>query len=195
MKAVFVKAPLKVQMREVPVREPGPHEVLVRIRACGICGTDIHIARKCAVEWSTIGHELAGDVERVGAEVIRVKPGDKVMIENCTFCGTCANCKNGWVERCSPWQTLGDQPGAAEYITIREQSLHVFDNIPFEHAILTEPLGVALNVTELANIPLNSTVCVMGPGPIGLMAVRLVKLKGEKRWYWSATPTKFEGLR
>lgn len=181
MKAVFVKTPFQVEIRDVPVRDPAPNEALVRIRACGICGTDVHIARKCAGDWSTIGHEIAGEVEQVGAHVCRVKPGDKVMIENCTFCGVCTNCKNGRVEKCSSWLTLDDQPGAAEYITIREQSLHVFDGLPFEHAVLTEPLGVALDVTELAEIPLNSTVCVMGPGPIGLMAVRIAKLKGAKK--------------
>jgi L-iditol 2-dehydrogenase len=181
MKVVFVKVPFQVEIRDLPLREPEPQEVLVRVRACGICGTDIHIARKCAEDWSTIGHEIAGEVERVGTEVTRLKPGDKVVVENCTFCGVCANCKNGDVERCSSWLTLDDQPGAAEYITIRERSLHAFDDMPFEHAVLAEPLGVALDVTKLAEIPLNSTVCVMGPGPIGLMAVRIAKLKGAKK--------------
>ncbi|MDH7601791.1 MAG: alcohol dehydrogenase catalytic domain-containing protein [Armatimonadota bacterium] len=175
-----MKAPYKVEIRNLPVREPGHDEAVVRIRACGICGTDVHIARKCAGDWSTIGHEIAGEVERVGTHVTRVRPGDKVMIENCTFCGVCSNCKNGSVEKCSSWLTLDDQPGAAEYITIREKSLHVFDDLPFEHVVLTEPLGVALDVTQLAEIPLNSNVCVMGPGPIGLMAVRIAKLKGAK---------------
>jgi len=180
MKAAFVKVPLQVELRDVPVREPGLGEVLVRIRSCGICGTDLHIARKLAGDWCGIGHEVAGEVERVGPEVVGLKPGDKVMVENCTFCGSCTNCKNGHVELCSSSLGMDDQVGAAEYITIGQQSLQAFEDIPFEHVVLTEPLGVALDVTALADVPLNSTVCVMGPGPIGLMAVKLAKLKGAK---------------
>jgi len=75
---------------------------------------------------------------------------------------------------------MGEQVGAAEYITIRQSSLQTFEGIPFEHAAICEPLGVALDVTAVADIPLNSIVCVMGPGPIGLMAVRIAKLKGAK---------------
>jgi len=180
MRAAFVKVPFQVEIRDLPVVEPGPNEALVRIRACGVCGTDLHIARKCAGDWCGIGHEVAGEVERVGPEVARIKPGDKVIVENCTFCGVCANCKNGRVEQCLSWLGMGEQVGAAEYITIREQSLQRFDGIPFEHAAIAEPLTVALDVTNVADIPLNSIVCVMGPGPIGLMAVRIAKLKGAK---------------
>ena len=180
MKAAFVKVPFQVEIRDLPVREPGPNEALVRVRACGICGTDVHIARMVASDWCGIGHEVAGEVEKVGSMVTRLKPGDKVMLENCTFCGLCENCKNGHVERCSSWITMDNQVGAAEYITMNERSLQKFEGISFEHVVLTEPLGVALDVTTLADIPLNSTVCVMGPGPIGLMAVRLAKLNGAK---------------
>jgi L-iditol 2-dehydrogenase len=180
MRAAFVKVPFQVEIRDLPVVEPGPNEALVRIRACGVCGTDLHIARKCAGDWCGIGHEVAGEVERVGPEVARIKPGDRVIVENCTFCGVCANCKNGRVEQCLSWLGMGEQVGAAEYITIREQSLQTFDGIPFEHAAIAEPLTVALDVTNVADIPLNSIVCVMGPGPIGLMAVRIAKLKGAK---------------
>ncbi|MDO8587947.1 MAG: alcohol dehydrogenase catalytic domain-containing protein [Armatimonadota bacterium] len=180
MKAAYAKVPFQVQLREEPIREPGPNEVLVRIRACGVCGTDLHIARKMAQDWTRIGHEVAGEVEKLGPGVTTVKPGDKVIVENCTFCGVCRNCKSGRVEHCLSWTTLGPQAGAAEYITVKENSLYSFDDLPFTHAAIAEPLTVALDVTGVAEVPLDSTVCVMGPGPIGLMCVKLAKLRGAK---------------
>ena len=180
MKTVYVKVPFQVQIRDEPIREPGPNEVLVRVRACGVCGTDLHVARKTAKDWRPIGHEIAGTVAEIGPGVTRFKPGDSVLVENCTFCGVCENCKNGRIDLCSSWFTMGSQPGVAEYVVMRENSLYMFEDLPFVHTAIIEPLTVALDVTEVANIPLNSIVCVMGPGPIGLMAVKAAKLHGAK---------------
>ena len=180
MKAAYAKVPFQVEIRDVPIRKPESNEVLVRVRACGVCGTDLHIARKAAGNWCQLGHEAVGEVEELGVGVTYVKVGDKVIVENCTFCGACEHCKNNQIERCSSWHTMGEQAGIAEYVTVRESSLFKFDGLPFEHAAIAEPLTVALNVTGVADVPLNSIVCVMGPGPIGLMAVKVAKLRGAK---------------
>jgi threonine dehydrogenase-like Zn-dependent dehydrogenase len=127
-----------------------------------------------------VGHEVAGEVAEVGSQVTRLKPGQSVIVENCTFCGVCEQCQNGSVYLCSNWFTMGEQAGAAEYITTKETALVPFDGLSYVHAAIAEPLTVALDVTGLADIPLNSTVCVMGPGPIGLMCVKLAKLRGAK---------------
>lgn len=180
MKAAYARIPYEVQLREVDVRPPGGNEVLVRVRACGVCGTDLHVAGKMAQDWTPIGHEVVGEVAEVGMGAVRVRPGDKVIVENCTFCGTCRNCKDGLVHLCLSSGSMEGQPGMSEFVTVRENALYVFDDIPFHHAAIAEPLTVALDVTKVADIPLNSTVCVMGPGPIGLMAVKLAKLSGAK---------------
>ena len=180
MKAAYAKVPFQVEIRDEPIRRPGPNEVLVRVRACGVCGTDLHIARKAAGDWCQLGHEVAGLVNEMGPGVTNVKTGDSVIVENCTFCGVCENCKDGYIDRCSDWRTMGGQAGIAEYVTVGADSIYAFAGLPFTHAAIAEPLTVALNVTGVADIPLNSDVCVMGPGPIGLMAVKIARLKGAK---------------
>ncbi len=181
MRAAYAKVPFQVEIRDIPVRKPGPCEALVKVRGSGLCGTDLHIARKTAGDWCQLGHEVAGEVAEVGEAVTHVKPGDHVIVENCTFCGVCDNCKNGRVELCSNWLVMGEQPGIAEYVTAHQSSLYKFDGLSFVQAAIAEPLTVALNVTGVADVPLNSTVCVMGPGPIGLMALKIAKLRGAKK--------------
>ncbi|MDO8684242.1 MAG: alcohol dehydrogenase catalytic domain-containing protein [Armatimonadota bacterium] len=180
MKTAYTKVPFLAEIRDEPIRKPGPNEVMVRVRACGVCGTDVHIARKIAHDWIAVGHEVVGEIADLGQGVTRFKYGDKVIVENSSFCGVCENCKNDRVDLCLNMYNMDSQPGAAEYITMRENALYQFDGLPFAHAAIAEPLTVALNVIGVAEIPLNSTVCVMGPGPIGLMAVKLAKLAGAK---------------
>jgi L-iditol 2-dehydrogenase len=180
VRAAYTKVPFQFEIHDDPIIKPGPKDVLVRIRACGVCGTDLHTARVVAGDWCGVGHEIAGEVAEVGSAVTRVKPGQSVIVENCTFCGVCEQCQNGLTYLCSNASSMAGQVGAAEYITINEMALVAFDGLSYIHATISEPLTVALDVAGLADIPLNSTVCVMGPGPIGLMCVKLAKLHGAK---------------
>lgn len=180
MKVAYTKVPFLAEIRDEAIRKPALGQALVRVRACGVCGTDLHIARKAAGDWCHVGHEAVGEVEEVGTGVDWVKPGDNVIVENCTYCGLCESCKNGIVQHCSNPSFYGEQAGAAEYLTITARALYPFDGLSFAHAAIAEPLTVALDVSAVTDIPLNSTVCVMGPGPIGLMCVKLAKLKGAK---------------
>lgn len=185
MLAAFVKAPLQIQLREVVIPEVRDDWVLVKVKACGICGTDLHIARSEAKDWQPFGHEVAGVVVKVGPHVSTVKEGDKVVLESGSFCGHCSLCRNGRVDLCNKapnfWQN--ESMGFAEYILAPKECLVPFDGLDFELACLAEPLGVALDMVRTASISQGDEVLVAGLGPIGLMSIPLARLSGAARIY------------
>ena len=182
MKAAFVEVPFRVEFRDVPIPAIGPEEVLVRVRACGICGTDLHFARDFARrEAAPLGHEFTGIVEGVGAAVEGYAAGDAVIVENHTACGICAACKNGTPVHCTNLYVVMAQPCLAEFVRAHQRSLHRCDGMEPAEAALAEPLTVALDLVEEGGVPLGGDVAVFGPGTIGLMAVRLARLKGAGR--------------
>lgn len=187
MKMVYVKSPFQFEMRELP--KPGLKfdTAVVRVMACGICGSDLMTAESQAKEFQLFGHEIAGVVEKINNENMGIKHGDNVIIESTSYCGKCVNCRNGRLELCQDIQSFGKfgYGGFGEYILSPVQSLVKFDVIDFDIASLAEPLGVALDMVYLAGIRMGDSVLVVGPGPIGLMAVRLAKLKGANRVYLS----------
>ncbi len=96
MRAAYVRVPFQVELRDIPIPEIGPEEVLVKVLACGICGTDLHFGRTSAKEEALpLGHEFCGVVAKVGAHVTRFAPGDEVIVENHTSLGTSTACKRG----------------------------------------------------------------------------------------------------
>ncbi len=179
MKAAFVRVPFRVEFRDLPVPGIGPEEVLVRVRACGICGTDLHFARDFAKdEAMPLGHEFSGVVERVGAAVDDIAPGEAVVVENHTACGICAACRNGRPVHCTNLYVVMEQPCMAEFVRAHRRSLHRCEGLEPRAAALAEPLTVALDLVEEGGIPLGSRVAVFGPGTIGLMAAKLAREKG-----------------
>lgn len=189
MRALWGKAPFQFEMRDVPLPEPRPGEVLIRIRSCGICGTDLHFQRAMNREWTPLGHELAGLVERVGEGVNRIRPGDGVIAENNTACGVCEACKNGESRYCrNIWTFMNDQAGFGDYICVPEVSVQKFFDLTPRQAALAEPLTVAIDVALRADIPLNAEVAVWGSGPIGIMACRIAKLRGARRVFLIGSP-------
>ncbi len=181
MKSFFVKAAYMFEERDVPLTPPRNDEVVVKMRACGVCGFDILIASVLAENPMGIGHENSGVVEQVGENVTNVKVGDRVALENSTYCGVCDMCKNGRVIQCINLSHFLTASGFAEYIKLGERSIHKIGDISFEGGALVEPLTVALDMAESADIPINSDVAVFGPGPIGLMIARLAMFKGARR--------------
>lgn len=153
MKVMYVKAPYNFELREIERPRPGPDEVLIRIEACGVCGTDFHVAGRLAEEWMPIGHEFAGKVAEVGTNVRDYKVGEKVVAQNATYCGVCEDCMNGHPEHCEQIFTMNDQPAYAEYICMHKDSLYPFDGLDFSQATLAEPLTVALDLVEAAETP------------------------------------------
>jgi L-iditol 2-dehydrogenase len=181
MKAAFAKGGFRFDIHDVPIPAPAEGEVLVKVHACGVCGTDMHFARDWPDDFMPLGHEIAAEVVETGHGVTAYKPGDKVIVEDVGMCGVCVYCKNGEYHRCRNNYTLNGQPGMAEYMAVSEHLLDRFDGLEWAHASLVEPLAVALNAVLHAEIPLAGDVVVYGPGPIGLMCVRVAKLQGAAR--------------
>ena len=179
MKAAYVKVPFEVEIRDIPVPEIGPDEVLVRTLACGICGTDLHFARQLAREHAMpLGHEFAGVIEQVGKNVSDWQPGQAVIVENHTACGVCPACKNGQPVRCTNLYVVMQEPCLAEFVRAHRRSLHDAAGLEPGEAALAEPLTVAMDVAGAVGIELGDQVAVFGPGTIGLMAVVLARRLG-----------------
>jgi len=178
------------ELVEVPVPEPGEGEVLVRVHAASICGTDLHIYDWN--EWAqgrirvpmTFGHEVAGTVERVGPEVHHVQPGSFVAAETHIACGVCSTCRTGRAHICRNLRILGvDTEGAfAEYVVVPAANAWIVgEGIHPDHASVMEPFGNAVHATfgtEGGEDLLTNPVAVIGCGPIGLFAVAIARALG-----------------
>ena len=181
MKQAFLKAPWIVEIRDTEPGVPGRDEVILDVKACGICGSDLNLART-APEFTAFGHEFSGIVEAVGPEVKNIRPGDYAAVESSSFCGKCAMCRNGHPEKCSNRYIYAPcYCGFAEKVVAKAGALVPFEGLTFEEAAVAEPMGVAMDMVELADIRLNDHVAVYGAGPIALLAVRLARLKGARR--------------
>ncbi|MDI3542999.1 MAG: hypothetical protein PWP57_602 [Candidatus Atribacteria bacterium] len=183
MRVLFGKAPFEFEWRDVPVPDLQPGKVLVRVEAGGICGTDLHFLRYND-EWTPLGHEVVGVIEKISEGIEGVAIGDRVIVENHAACWRCKECKNGRPQYCENLTTyMSDQAGFSDYLVVRYDMVHHYDpkQLELTHACLAEPLTVALDVTLKADIKLNDEVVVFGPGPIGLMATKIAKLQGARR--------------
>ncbi|HYE97564.1 MAG TPA: alcohol dehydrogenase catalytic domain-containing protein [Planctomycetota bacterium] len=183
----------KLELEDVERPRPGPGEVVVRVRSCGICQTDykaIKGIRKNVRFPTIVGHEPAGVVADVGAGVKHFKPGDEVICQPSGFCGFCAHCRMGNTHYCeSAFTTGGDGPedvwnGAfAEYMRTTESSLfRKPKNVSFDAAALTEPLsGAWKGVIQYSQMSVGDDVVVIGVGGIGLLCLMVAKAAGAGR--------------
>ncbi len=183
MRSLWGQASFQFELRDSPIPEPGPDEVVVKVAACGICGTDLHFLRHNGA-WTPLGHEVAGTITAVGSNVARWQGGEAVAVENHVGCGVCRQCKNGRALYCENLTTyMEDRAGFADYLRVRADMVHQYDPTALSppQAALTEPLTVALDLLQRADPDFNDEVAVFGPGPIGLMLTRVTKLRGARR--------------
>jgi L-iditol 2-dehydrogenase len=180
-RALFGRKYLDLQERRRELSAPREDYVLVKVRACGVCGTDLNFVRDWKDEPQPLGHEIAAEVLEAGGGAAGFKPGDRVIVEDCTMCGTCPDCKSGHPELCRNLFNLEGQPGMGEYLIVRHNSLVKFEGLDWAPASLTEPLAVCLTAVSNAQVPLGGSVLVLGNGPLGLMTARLARLRGA-RW-------------
>lgn len=166
-----------LSIREVPTPEPGPGELLLRVRACGVCGSDLHATEHGTVPpGGILGHEFAGEVAALGGDVgDGWKLGDRVFALPLFSCGACPACYRGDTEFCHELRTLGslmpgDLPGAyAEYVRVSARdSLRLPDSMPFPQAALIEPVSTGLKTFRAMGLRPRGSVLVVGAGPIGL---------------------------
>ncbi|MBN1442095.1 MAG: alcohol dehydrogenase catalytic domain-containing protein [Planctomycetes bacterium] len=177
-KGLFGKKRLDIQERVRDIPPLGEDRVLVKVRACGVCGTDINFVRDWTGEAMPLGHEISAEVLEVGRNVRTVQPGDSVIVEDCTMCGVCEHCKSGQPQLCRTMYDLEGQPGMGEYLSVRFNSLDRYEGLDHVSACLTEPLAVSLTSVLNARIPPAGSVVVLGCGPLGLMSARLARLWG-----------------
>lgn len=188
-RSIYVKSPWQFELRDNPVAEPPPGQLLVEISACGICGTDIHIADRMAPDWQVLGHEVAGIVRVAGAGVTRFKRGDRVALDSSAPCGQCEICQPrpyGWgrPHLCRSPRTYYGAPAMGfgqMLLTPQECAVAVPDSVPLDAASLVEPLSVSWDLVETARVSPGDYVLVIGPGPLGLGAVALAKRAGAGR--------------
>ncbi|MFA5688744.1 MAG: alcohol dehydrogenase catalytic domain-containing protein [Kiritimatiellales bacterium] len=175
---LFGRKFMNLEFRETEVPSPGFNDVIVKIHACGVCGTDLNFLKQWDGDPMPLGHEIAGEVVETGKDVNTVKPGDTVVVEDCTLCGVCPQCKNGRPDLCRNLLGLDGQSGMGQYLRVRHNNLVKYDGMDYTTACLTEPLTVCLNAVLASEIPLGGSVAVLGCGPLGLMTAGVARLQG-----------------
>src|ERR1017187_8203371 len=189
MKALVLKEYRKFSYEDVPAPAFGPEEVVVAVKACGICGSDVH-----GMDGSTgrrrppiiMGHEAAGIISGVGSGVTGWAAGDRVTFDSTIYCGHCEFCRRGLINLCDNRRVLGvscegyRQNGAfADFVSVPQHIIYRLpDGLAFEHAALVEPFAIALHAIRRAPPELNDTVVVVGAGMIGLALVRALSQAG-----------------
>ena len=171
--------------------DPGPGEVLVKLHAVGICGSDLHwyleggIGSNRAQYPQILGHEPAGEILSVGAGVTDCKVGDRVIIEPAITCGYCEFCRSGRHNICVRSRFMGDPTTLGlfrEYAVVPATStVRIPDSMDYVKATVIEPLAVIMHVIELVRIPVGSTVAVIGAGPIGVLTAAVARVAGASR--------------
>jgi L-idonate 5-dehydrogenase len=194
MKAAIIHAPRDLRIEEAEVPEVGPGEVQVRVRAGGICGSDLHYYLKGGFgavrlqEPMILGHEIAGEVVEIGAGVTRLRPGDRVAINPSLACGHCAFCLEGHSNHCLDMRFYGSamrmphvQGGFRQLLVCKEaQAVPVPRDVPLEVAAFAEPLSVCLHAARQAGPLLGRRVLVTGAGPIGALAILVARHAGAR---------------
>ena len=187
MKALCVQSPnhMVIEERPMPVINQ-PTEVLVKVKAGGICGSDMHVyhgTSPVATYPRVIGHEISGEIVETGKEVSGFSIGDRVVLDPVISCGHCYPCSIGRANVCSQLKVRSAHVdgGFQEYLVLPQQSIYLIpDNISWEEAVMIEPFTIAEQVCSRAAITKNDTVFIMGAGPIGLCILKRVKLTGAR---------------
>lgn len=182
MQAAFYDAPHKVSVRDAPTPQPGPDDVIVRIAACGICGTDQHIFEGDFFPTYPLigGHEMAGEVLKIGADVETVRVGERVAVDPSVFCGYCFFCQRAQGNHCLNWNGIGvtRNGGFAEYVLAPKANIYPIGEMPYEVAAFVEPISCVVYGLRRLKISVGSNALIYGAGPIGLLMMQLVRHSG-----------------
>jgi len=192
MKALLLSEYSKLEVAELPMPEVGADDVLVRVAACGICGSDVHgydgsSGRR--IPPLVMGHEAAGVVAAVGAAVNRFAAGDRVTFDSTVYCGQCDYCRKGEINLCEDRQVVGvstpdfRRAGAfAEFVTVPERIVYKLpDAMTFPEAAMLEAVSVALHAIAVSDLKGGETALVIGAGMIGLLILQAAKAAGCSR--------------
>ncbi|MCE5259760.1 MAG: alcohol dehydrogenase catalytic domain-containing protein [Chloroflexi bacterium] len=189
MKALVHTAPYKLEYMDWEMPQLSPQDLLIRVRACAICGSDIKgYSGKTGRRQPPIimGHEAAGEVVRTGSEVIGFAAGDRVGFDSTVYCLRCPNCLSGHFNLCLNRQVIGVSEGAyrrhgamAEYVAVPYWiAVHLPDSLSYAQAALLETVSIGVHAANRTPLKLNDSVVIVGAGAIGLVTLQAVKLKG-----------------
>lgn len=189
MKAAVYLGNETIETREIDIPEIKENEVLVKVKASGICGTDVHIfyGQPGATQPNVpvvLGHEFAGEVVKCGNRVQRLKTGDKVTIDPNIYCGNCDYCMNGKKQYCSSMSAIGvnQNGGFEEYCAVPESQAILLDEaVDYEEAAMAEPVACCLHGIDNIQIVPGDTVCVIGGGAIGQIMAQLARISGASK--------------
>jgi L-iditol 2-dehydrogenase len=189
MQALLLTGYRQLQLTDAARPTLAPTDVLIRVAACGICGSDVHgydgsSGRR--IPPIIMGHEAAGVVSEIGPEVTVARVGDRVTFDSTVFCGECESCRRGAVNLCESRRVLGvscgdyRQHGAfAEFVAVPQHILYTLPvGMPFEHAAMIEPVSIALHAVERLGIKGGERVAVIGSGMIGLLVIQALRVAG-----------------
>jgi L-iditol 2-dehydrogenase len=192
MKSLLLSEYSHLELADLPVPQVGREEVMVRVEACGICGSDVH-----GYDGSTgrrippivMGHEAAGTVEAVGADVKNYSKGDRVTFDSTVYCGKCEYCMHGQINLCDNREVIGVSCGDyrrhgafAEYVVVPERIMYPLPkDFSFDEAAMLEAVSVGMHGVKVSNVVGGETALVIGAGMIGLLTLQAAKAAGCKR--------------
>lgn len=192
MKALLLSKYRHLEIAEVAAPDVKPGEVLIRVAACGICGSDVHgydgsSGRR--IPPIVMGHEAAGRIAAVGEGVTGLTVGDRVTFDSTVYCGVCKHCSRGEVNLCDQRQVLGVSCGDyrragafAEYVAVPARIIYPLpESVSFAEAAMLEAVAVAIHAVSLVEIPSGSTALVLGAGTIGLLVLQALRVAGCSR--------------
>jgi D-arabinitol dehydrogenase (NADP+) len=182
MKAIVYQAPRQFDYVDVPEPTIAADEALVRVRACGICGTDMHIHEGEFIAAFPLipGHEIAGEIAAVGAAVQGLKVGDRVVADNTELCGHCFYCRRDQPLFCENFVSHGCNVagGLAEFVAIKAEKLFRLHNLSWREAVMVEPTACAIHGMDVIALKPGSSVLLFGAGPTGIVLAQLLKRNG-----------------
>jgi len=189
MRAAVLRGEREVKLEEVADPYPGPREVLVRVRAAGICGSDLHVyrhlrrmkERTAMVDPVILGHEYSGDVIGVGSEVDGLRIGDRVVVDPNSACGECPTCRQGGVTALCERLRIYGSAFAEMAVAPSRNAYRIAPTSTHDDASYTEPLSCVLRALDLVGAPTGRTAAVIGCGPAGLLFVQMLSLSGATR--------------
>jgi L-iditol 2-dehydrogenase len=193
MLAAVYRGPADLRVERIPVPVPGAGEILVRVDACGVCGTDVKKIQKGLLRAPRVfGHEIAGTVARVGARVTRFREGDRVALHHHVPCGDCFYCRLGVYAQCAGYKRNGTSAGFeaagggfAEFVRasdwiVERGAIPIPDGVGPDEAAFVEPLNTCLKAVQRAGVERGQTVLVVGQGPIGVLLMQLARWSGAR---------------
>jgi NADPH2:quinone reductase len=187
VRAAIIDKPNDIRVGEVPDPSPAPGEVVIKVGACGICGSDLNIAAGNfpPTPFPIVpGHEFAGEVVAIGAGVDFVSEGERVAVDPTLTCGHCRWCRVGRGNLCESWGAVGDtvDGAVAEYVAVPAVNRHrIPDSMSFQQAAVVEPLSCAVHAIEVAPPRVGESVLVVGGGTMGLLTAQLLLRGGAAR--------------